>query len=108
MESLKKQFPSFYFQVAMVTCRAEMLYDLPIGAPLCISHSPVSIAQQDSRDLGTLEISCVNYHKQVCIPAKSTHSLFPTSLSKLKMPGLTMGFSFKSTKAAFLGGVSLG
>lgn len=48
---------------------------------LWVSHR----AQQGSWDLGTLEISCVNYHKQVCVTAKCTHSLFTTSLLKLKM-----------------------
>lgn len=56
------------------------------GTHLRVQHR----AQQGSGDLGTLEISCVNYHKQVCITAKSTHSLFTTSLSKLKMKTLPL------------------
>lgn len=29
----------------METCSAETFYELPIGAPLCISHTPESIVQ---------------------------------------------------------------
>lgn len=46
-------FPSFYFQVAMATCRAKTLYELPIAAPTVHQLHTCEYRTEHSRALET-------------------------------------------------------